>query len=32
VADALRAMGIEVKGMGAPLSNLLKSDWKVLTF
>lgn len=32
VADDLRAMGIEVKGMGKPLSELLKSDWKVLTF
>jgi hypothetical protein len=32
VADDLRAMGIEVKGMGKPLSDLLKSDWKVLTF
>jgi hypothetical protein len=32
VADDLRALGIEVKGMGSPLSNLLKSDWKVLTF
>lgn len=32
VADDLRALGIEVKGMGSPLSNLLKSDWKVMTF
>ena len=32
VADDLRALGIEVKGMGSPLSNLLKADWKVLTF
>lgn len=32
VADDLRAMGIEVKGMGKPLSDLLKADWKVLTF
>ena len=32
VSDDLRAMGIEVKGMGRPLSDLLKSDWKVLTF
>jgi len=32
VADDLRALGIEVKGMGRPLSDLLKSDWKVLTF
>jgi len=32
VTDDLRAMGIEVKGMGRPLSDLLKTDWKVLTF
>ena len=32
VADDLRTMGIEVKGMGKPLSDLLKADWKVLTF
>lgn len=32
VADDLRKMGIEVKGMGKPLSDLLKADWKVLTF
>ncbi len=32
VADDLRAMGIEVKAMGKPLSDLLKSEWKVLTF
>ena len=32
VTDDLRAMGIEVKGMGKPLSDLLKTDWKVLTF
>ncbi|UCD49933.1 MAG: DsrE family protein [Phycisphaerales bacterium] len=32
VSDDLRAMGIEVKGMGKPLSDLLKTDWKVLTF
>ena len=32
VAETLRAMGIEVKGMGKPLSDLLKADWKVLTF
>jgi len=32
VTDDLRAMGIEVKGMGRPLSDLLKADWKVLTF
>jgi hypothetical protein len=32
VADKLRQLGIEVKGMGKPLSEMLKSDWKVLTF
>lgn len=32
VTEDLRAMGIEVKAMGKPLSDLLKSDWKVLTF
>lgn len=32
VSDTLRAMGIEVEPMGKPLSDLLKSDWKVLTF
>lgn len=33
VSDDLRAMGIEVKPMGAPLTRLLKaSDWRVLTF
>jgi hypothetical protein len=32
VAGRLREMGIEVKGMGPPLSNMLKNDYKVLTF
>lgn len=32
VADTLRQMGIEVKPMGRPLSDMLKVDWKVLTF
>ena len=32
VAGQLREMGIEVKGMGQPLSDMLKSDYKVLTF
>ncbi len=32
VAGDLRKLGIEVKGMGKPVSDLLKSDWKVLTF
>ncbi len=31
VADDLRDMGIEVKPMGKPLSDLLKDGWKVLT-
>ena len=32
VTDKFRQLGIEVKGMGKPLSEMLKSDWKVLTF
>ena len=32
VSDRLRKMGLEVKGMGAPLSQMLKDGWKVLTF
>ena len=32
VTDKLRQLGIEVRGMGRPLSEMLKSDWKVLTF
>ncbi len=32
VTDKLRGLGIEVKYMGKPLSEMLKSDWKVLTF
>ena len=32
VSDRLRGLGIEVKGMGKPLTDLLHSDWKVLTF
>ena len=32
VAGRLREMGIEVKGMGRPLSDMLKGDYKVLTF
>jgi len=32
VSDALRNLGIEVKGMGAPLTDLLQSGCKVLTF
>jgi hypothetical protein len=32
VSDALAGMGIEVKYMGKPLTDMLKSDWKVITF
>jgi hypothetical protein len=32
VADTLRGLGITVRGMGKPLSDMLKSDTKVLTF
>jgi len=32
VTARLRELGIEVKPMGQPLSDLLKQDWKVLTF
>ena len=32
VTDQLRALGIEVKGMGKPLANLIKDGWHVLTF
>lgn len=32
VSDQLAALGIEVKYMGQPLSDMLKTDWKVLTF
>ena len=32
VSDDLRKMGIEVKYMGSPLTDMLKSDYKVLTF
>jgi len=32
IADQIRALGIEVKGMGAPLTEILKGDWKVITF
>ncbi len=32
VAGRLREMGIEVKGMGKPLSDMLKGDYKVITF
>jgi hypothetical protein len=32
VADDLTAMGIEVKYMGVPLTEMLKGDWAMLTF
>lgn len=32
VSDRLRELNIEVKGMGVPLTEMLKTDWKVLTF
>jgi len=32
VSDRLREMKIEVKGMGPPLTEMLKTGWKVLTF
>lgn len=31
VVEELRALGIEVKSMGRPLADLIKSDWHVLT-
>ncbi len=32
VTDKLRELGIDVKAMGKPLTDLLKSDWKVVSF
>ena len=32
VVDQLKALGINVRGMGVPLSDYLKTGWKVLTF
>jgi hypothetical protein len=32
VTEQLRKLGIEVKYMGKPLTDLLKEDWKILTF
>ena len=32
IASVLEGMGIEVKFMGQPLTEMLKSDWKVITF
>ena len=31
VSDALRELGVDVKYMGMPLTEMLKGDWKVLT-
>ena len=32
VVEELRNIGIEVKGMGKPLTTMLKNDWKVISF
>jgi hypothetical protein len=32
VTDQLRKLGIEVKYMGKPLTDLIKGGWKILTF
>ena len=32
VSEELEALGIEVRYMGVPLTEMLKGDWKVLTF
>ena len=32
VSGSLEKMGIEVKYMGVPLTDMLKTDWKVITF
>jgi hypothetical protein len=32
IVEELKALGISVRGMGIPLTNYLKSDWKVLVF
>ena len=32
VSEKLEQLGVEVKYMGVPLSNMLKQDWKVVTF
>jgi len=32
VSERLRELGIEVKGMGPPLTGMLKEGWKVLSF
>jgi hypothetical protein len=32
ISAQLKELGLEVKGMGAPLSDMLKQGWKVLTY
>lgn len=32
VAGRLKELGLDVKGMGAPLTEMLKQGWKVLTY
>jgi hypothetical protein len=32
VSDALRDLGIDVKPMGRPLTEMIKDNWKVLVF
>ncbi|MCL2498444.1 MAG: DsrE family protein [Symbiobacteriaceae bacterium] len=32
VAETLRSLNITVKGMGQPLTEMLKSGWQILTF
>jgi len=32
VTEQLRSLGVDVKYMGKPLTDLLKGGWKVLTF
>ena len=32
IVEELKALGLPVRGMGAPLTNYLKNGWKVLTF
>jgi hypothetical protein len=32
VSPRLRELGVEVKGMGPPLTDMLKQGWKVITF
>ena len=32
VTERLRELGVEVKGMGRPLTDMIKQGWKILTF